>query len=369
MTATAKREAPDSVRLAIVDTDVHHGCSDRSDLYPYLPKVHRDRLAEYGFGTAGFMVAQNGGIRGTRADAQDAVGAGVPGGAVARLDRLQSQLLEACGVDVAVLTGGPVNLTSANTDIDYASALCRAFNDYTIEHWLEQDLRLRLAMNICTQDPHAAAAEIDRVGDHAGVVAVLMPCGAPRPYGQRFYHPIYEACERHGLAIALHFSGEGNGINPPPTSAGYPTYYLEFRAARSSYYQVHLASFICEGVFELFPQLKVAMLECGFGWVPSYLWHLDADWKGLRYQTPWVKRLPSEYAREHIRYSSQPADEPAPPEGLEKTLEWMDAAHTLMFSSDYPHWDFDDPAETFKSISPELRRRIFSENARETFKL
>jgi predicted TIM-barrel fold metal-dependent hydrolase len=195
-----------------------------------------------------------------------------------------------------------------------------------------------------------------------------MPCGSPHPFGQRFYHPIYEACERHGLVVALHFNGEGSGINPPPTSAGYPSYYIEMRLARPPFYQVHLASFIFEGVFEKFPSLKVAMLESGFGWVPSFRWRMDQEWKGLRNQTPWVKKLPSEYIREHIRFASQPVEEPADKEALSKLIEWMDGEQTLMFSSDYPHWDWDDPAVTFSTLSKELRQRIFVDNAQETFR-
>ena len=40
------------------------------------------------------------------------------------------------------------------------------------------------------------------------------------------------------------------------------------------------------------------------------MWHMDADWKALGDQTPWLKRLPSEYFREHIRVGTQPMHEP-----------------------------------------------------------
>jgi predicted TIM-barrel fold metal-dependent hydrolase len=144
---------------------------------------------------------------------------------------------------------------------------------------------------------------------------------------------------------------------------------VEARQARPSFYQAHISSFVFEGVFERYPMLKVAALEGGFAWVPSYLWRMDADWKGLRPQTPWVKRPPSEYVLEHVRFASQPADEPDPPEALGSILEWMHAEQTLMFASDYPHWDWDDPAQTFARLDDTLRTRIMSDNARETFGL
>lgn len=353
--------------VSIIDTDVHHGYREKSDLYPYLPQIYRERLADYGFGGGGGGYANNGGLRGRRADAYDPNDPGDDGTTALDVDKVRTQLLDGAGVDLAILTGAQLYSASAMPDVDYASALCRAFNDFTIEHWLAADDRFRFALAVCAQDPAGAAREIERLGGHPGVVAIVMPCGATRPYGNRFYRPIYEACTRHNLPVALHFNGEGAGINPAPTAAGFPSYYVEIRQARPSFYQVHLASFIFEGVFETFPTLKLALLEGGFGWVPAYRWKMDADWKGLRHQTPWVKRLPSEYLREHVRFASQPIDEPDRPEALPHLIEWMDGDRTLMFASDYPHWDWDDPARTFTTLPAELRRRIFVENARETF--
>jgi predicted TIM-barrel fold metal-dependent hydrolase len=224
-------------------------------------------------------------------------------------------------------------------------------------------------MAICAQDPVGAAEEIDRIGSHPQIVSIMVPCGAPRPYGQRFYHPIYEACERHGLAVAMHFGTEGSGINPPPTSAGYPTYYIESRLARPNFYAVHVNSFIFEGVFQKFPTLKVAMLEGGFAWVPPLMWRMDLDWKGLRHQTPWIDRLPSEILTGHVRFASQPMEEPEDPKAFLQIIEWMHGDKTLMFATDYPHWDWDDPKMSFLTVPDDLRNRIFAENAAETFGL
>lgn len=354
----------------IVDTDVHHGYADKSDLYPYLSKYYAERFADYGFGV-GTSHANNGGFRGRRADTID-VDAEQPdniGASAIDVEDTVTQLLDATGIDIAILTGGSAGAASAMMELDYASALCRAFNDYTIERWLSVDDRFRFTIAICHQDPVGAAAEIDRLGSHPQVCGIMMPCGATKPFGHRFYHPIYEACVRNGLAVALHFGYEGAGINPPPSSAGYPSYYIESRQARPSFYSVHVASFIFEGVFGKFPTLKVAMLEGGFAWVPPLMWKMDLDWKGLRHQTPWVEMLPSEYLREHIRFATQPMDEPDDPNALKQIIDWMDGARTLVFATDYPHWDWDDPDMTLTGFSDDLRRRIFAGNAVETFNL
>ena len=355
-----------STRLTTIDTDIHHGIYSKSDLFPYLSKVTADRFNDYGL-LGGNLYAYNGGVRGYRADVVDAHSPGGLGAAATNIERTLSDLMDGCGVGIGVLTGSSVYSAAAMPDLDYASAICRAFNDFTIEHWLARDTRFRFAMAICPQDPQQAAEEIDRIGDHPGIVAVIMPCGAPRAFGQRFYNPIYEACARHNLTVAMHFATEGSGVNPPPTSAGYPTYYCEGRQARPSFYQAHLASMVFEGWFDKFPTLKVAMLEAGFAWVPAYLWKMDQDWKGLRYQTPWVNCLPSEYVLERVRFATQPVEEPNPPEAIHSIVEWMDGKNTLMFASDYPHWDWDDPQQTLNMLKPEIRQRIFHDNALDTF--
>ena len=352
-----------ATKLTTIDTDIHHGIRSSADLIPYLSRTDADRYASYGAGGGGNLYAYNGGVRGYRADVVEGQSPGGLGAAATNIEMTISDLIDGCKIDIGLLTGSSMYSAAAMPDLDYSSALCRAFNDFTIEHWLARDSRLRFAMAICPQDPAQAAAEIDRIGQHPRVVSVILPCGAPRAFGQRFYHPIFEACERNNLTVSLHFATEGTGVNPPPTSAGYPTYYVESRQSRPAFYQVHLASMIFEGWFEKFPTLKVAMLEGGFAWVPAYTWKMDQDWKALRWQTPWVKRPPSEYVLERVRFATHPLEEPNPPSAIHPVIEWMDGKNTLMFASDYPHWDWDDPRQTLTQLAPDLRHRIFVENA------
>jgi predicted TIM-barrel fold metal-dependent hydrolase len=99
------------------------------------------------------------------------------------------------------------------------------------------------------------------------------------------------------------------------------------------------------------------------------VWRLDADWRSLRHQTPWVKRAPSEYIWEHIRFTSQPLEEPEHPSQLLEVFKWNRAERTLMFASDYAHWDFDSPIDAFPRMPEGLRQRIFYETARELYGL
>ncbi|MFQ5420096.1 MAG: amidohydrolase family protein [Anaerolineae bacterium] len=105
----------------------------------------------------------------------------------------------------------------------------------------------------------------------------------------------------------------------------------------------HIASTIANGVFEKWPNMKFVMIECGVAWIAPVLWRLDADYKALRKETPWLKWLPNEYAKEFMRFGTQPLEQPQKKEHLWAMLESIDGKNTLLYCSDYPHWDFDDP--------------------------
>lgn len=356
--------------IAIIDCDLHQSLRKPEDLLPYLPRVYQERVLDQGFllpGSGYFNVPK----RAARTDLADGCDVPMHDGRQRGDDYelLREMHLDVWNIDYAILTGSNMYSAGVIPDPDYAAALCRAFNDWTLEQWVARDRRFKVALAIATSDPRQAVQEIDRLGDHPDVVAIMLPTGARMPYGNRYYHPIWEACERHWLVVMVHPGAEGAGMAGPPTGVGYPTYYLEVRMARPQMAMAHVASLICEGVFERFPRLKFAFVEVDQFWVAGMMWHMDADWKSLREQTPWVKRLPSEYFRQHIRIGSQPLEEPARPEYLLSMLEAMHAEETLIYCSDWPHWDWDDPATTFPKLPEHLHRRIFAENARELFGL
>ncbi len=343
--------------MAVIDADVHHGgLSMVEALGPHLSRSHREQLEENGYVSGIGPFAYDGGLRGWRDEDVPAVPATQPpGGAVAwDIEATRRRLFEDRGVDLAILTGGPVYGAAAMPDLDYASSICRAFNQWTFDNWLAADRRFRFAMSVCSQDPAGAVAEIERIGSQAEVAAVLLPTGSARHLG---------------LPIAIHAGADGTGNLGPITSAGSPSYLIEEQMMQPGFYQVHLGSLIFEGVFDRLPGLRVVLLGSGVSWVPAYVWRMDNDWKALRYHTPWVQRLPSEYVFEHVRFGSQPLEGPPGDDRLADLLGWIRAGETMLFASHFPRWDGDEPDRVAARLPAQIREHVLAGNARSTFRL
>ena len=124
-----------------------------------------------------------------------------------------------------------------------------------IDVWLGQDARFRGSLTVPMQDPQAAAKEIDRLGSRPDIVQILISAGSRMPYGQEFYDPIWEACERNGLVVGMHFGGIG--IMHAPTSAGWPSYYLEWHTCLSQAFLAHVVSLVCRGDVPEVPRAEI----------------------------------------------------------------------------------------------------------------
>jgi predicted TIM-barrel fold metal-dependent hydrolase len=368
-------DGSDPRRYRLVDCDVHPIMKGgMADLKPYLSQVaqrrlgldERRNLTAVGHREAvsiprNMLYVNQAGVLRDDARAPDGSAPGADPGFTAQ------QLLDANEIDRAVLIGGEVLGLGAMPDPDAAMMIASAYNRWMADTWLSADERFRSTLVVGPQDPALAAEEIHRAAADRRFVAVLLPL-TDILMGQRHYYPIYEAAAEHGLPITVHpNSGEGIFRTSPPMAGGTPTYYVEWHAGLSQVFQANVISLVCHGVFERFPELKVILTEGGLGWIPDVMWRLDKNVKGLRDEVPWVKRLPSEYIADHVRFTTQPLPEPRRRHHLHVLCEIAQAERTLMFSSDYPHWDFDDPRHALTALPAEIRRRVSVDNAVETY--
>jgi predicted TIM-barrel fold metal-dependent hydrolase len=345
----------------IIDTDVHNSLRRKEDLLPFLPRAWHEQFMTYG-GVVSTLWPSPIGVG--RKDAMP--DGGGPAGSDPQY--LIKHYLEPNNVDYAILNNGGT-VPTLQPDVDYGNTLASAYNDHMVEYWLKADARYKGSINVNAADPKAAVTEIERLAAHPDMVQVMIASGARKPYGQRFYHPIYEAAVHYGLPVAMHVGTEGHGVAYPPTPAGYPSRYMEWHNILASNFMTHVNSLVCEGVFEKFPKLQFVAIEGGVAWLPALMWRMDKSYKALRASTPWLRKLPSEYIKEHIRLTTQPIEEPRRPEELLQIFRMIDAEKTLMFSSDYPHWDFDNPKVVLPPMPREMKARIMHGTAMELYGL
>ncbi len=247
---------------------------------------------------------------------------------------------------------------------DLSAALVSAVNDWLAAEWLDRDERLRGAILLPARSPALAVREIERLSGDTRFVQVLLPVSAAMPLGRREYWPVYAAAEQAGLAVGLH---AGSIYHLPLTPSGWPSYYVEDYVSQAQAFQNQLASLIVEGVFVKFPGLRVVLIESGFTWLPSFLMRADKTWRGLRSEAPWLSRAPGDYVREHVRLTLQPVDAPPDPAQLRRVVEMIGSDAVLLFSTDYPHWQFDGDAAIPPGLPPDLVRRMGWDNPLDTY--
>ncbi len=345
--------------LSLIDTDVHTALNHMDELKPYLPAYYRNLTLDLP-GRAGFLSP----IGVQRQDAIPEEG-GIPGSSVSMM---QKQLLDAYQMDYAILNDSSMLGISVHADANYAAVLARAYNDYFAENWLEKDPRILGCVLIAHNNPTEAAKEIKRIGGHRKIVQVIMSSASRSPLGERQYWPIYDAACEMNLPVAVHPGAECSGVANPFT-AGFPTSYFEWHNNLSQNYMCQLNSMICQGVFNQFPNLKLVCIEGGIGWLPHLMWRMDKNWKALRFTVPWLDRQPSQCILEHVRLTTQPIEEPENRQHLLQILEMVHAEKTVMFSSDYPHWDGDCPVHGLPRLPEAMKQAIMFGNAQALYNL
>jgi uncharacterized protein len=346
----------------VIDCDVHHARRTDEELLGYLPKAWRDYVLGPGKGGLVPLTVRDGypnphGFH--RADAYPEDG-GPPGSDLVLMDE---QLLTPNATRRAVLTYGDDMHVSGHHNPYFAVALARALNNWTVERWLDADERLVSSIIVPAQLPDEAAKEIRRVADEPRMVQVLLGDNPTKqPFGHPIFHPIYEAAAETGRPVAIH-AGANDWANPPSTGGGTASTYLEVHTLWPQPVQTHLVSFVVHGVFEKFPSLKLVLVEAGAAWIGPLLWRFDAEYKGLRREVPWLRRLPSEYFADHVWATTQPLELSADREQIIAALSWFGGEDKLVFSSDYPHWDADDLDHLRHRLPEPWHAKIFRENA------
>ncbi|WP_183712927.1 amidohydrolase family protein [Bradyrhizobium sp. ERR14] len=340
-----------------VDCDVHPAVPHLTSLLPYLNDYWRDQVTTRGMvDLISQSYPQSSPIT-ARPDWRPEIGK--PGES---LEDMQRHVFDAFKLEPAICN--PLYGVQMVFSEDLQAAFCRALNDWLAHEWLDRDKRLRGSIVIPTQSVEKAVAEIERCALDKRFVQVLMLVMGDTPLGKRALWPIYEAAERLELPVGIH---AGSAYHNPPTAVGWGSYHIEDYVGQAQAFQTQLTSLIVEGVFAKYPRLKMVMLESGVSWISPYLWRLHKFWRGVRMETPWVDRAPLDIVRSNIRFSLQPFDAPPDEATLIRLFDHMQSDELVLFSTDYPHWQFDGQDALPEGLTPDLVRKIMIENPHATY--
>ena len=342
---------------APIDCDIHPVVPDLAALMPYMDEHWRETVVRRGIDDLTTISYPTRNPLSFREEWRDSTGRA--GTDVAMLGR---QGLDPFGTQMAILNclyGVQVQYSE-----DLGVALCRALNDWIVKEWLDKDARLRASIVVPMQNAEYAVDEINRCAPDRRFVQVMLLVGSDVTLGRRQNWPIYAAAERHGLPIGIH---AGSMYRHPMTPVGWPTSFTEEYVNQATAFQSQLTSLISEGVFAKFPALTVVLMESGVSWLPAYFWRLTKFWKGLRSEIPWVSDSPTSIIRDRVKLTLQPFDAPPDASSVMRLIEHIGSDEMLLFSTDYPHYQFDGDSPIPAGLDKTLAQKIMADNPLRTY--
>jgi len=340
-----------------IDCDVHPTCPSLKALLPYMNDMWAEAVVRRGIDDLTTISYPATNPLSARADWRD--GSGRAGTSVASLG---AQALDPFGSSIAILNclyGVQVVFSE-----DMAAAFCRALNGWIAAEWLDRDPRMRASIIVPMLNAELAVEEIDHWAGDPRFVQVLLLANGESPLGRRGMWPIYAAAERHGLPIGIH---AGSTYRNPVTPVGWPSFFTEDYVNQTPALQSQLTSLLAEGVFAKFPDLTFVLMETGVTWLPAWEWRFTKFWKGVRSEIPWVADPPGSIIRDRVRLTLQPFDGPPKAETVMRVMDHFQSDDMILFSTDYPHWQFEGLNVMPEGMDKALAQKIMADNPLRTY--
>ena len=279
-----------------------------------------------------------------------------------------AESLKVEGVDLAVLYGPGYDMWLDGIDPDLQAGMARAYNRWA-EEMRETSGGLILASGpVPLNDVTRAVEEVRYAYEHLGTRCFW---ARPNPFnqrtlGDRYYDPLWEILQDLDVSFATHeFMGLAG------TSAGSERFssFVEWHSCvHQMEAQMAMLAMIVNGVYERFPRLRVAYMEAGSAWLPSWLHRIEehvelAGWL----ETPECTKDPIEYFKQNCWVATE-CDE----ELVYHVIDEM-GDDRILFETDYPHPDskFPNAVTTFlgqKRLSDESKRKILWDNAMDFYR-
>lgn len=253
-------------------------------------------------------------------------------------------------------------------DVTLEIGLIQAYHRYMADFCGQFPERLKGLIVASTRNVEEAVREIQQWGTSKWAVAVLPLLATDIPADHPDLEPIWQTAQAHDLAIVNH-SFTWN----PPYFPGYQDLWDNIFLGRLASHpwgaMRFIAAFIGAGLMDRYPDLRVGILECGYGWLPFWSKRMDeqATYVG---GTAKLKHRPSDYLKSGRFFCSLEIHEG---EDMFNSVTSFLGDDVLMFSTDYPHSEchFPDSVDhvlQWSSLKPETRQKLFWDNANRYFK-
>jgi len=278
---------------------------------------------------------------------------------------LTKRWMDAMGTDIAVLFPTPMLTLGLHPQIEVEVALARAYNRWLCEHVLAEEPRIRSMLYLPLNDAEASYRIVREFGGKKGVSGFMVTAARNRPVHHNSFMKVYAAIEELGQPLGFHA-----GYNWNEQSMTMMNKFISVHAIGFVFYNmVHLTNWIINGLPERFPKLKVIWIESGLAWMPFMMQRLDNEYMMRTSEAPALKKKPSDYMRD-MYFTTQPM-EITDLAMLEQTFRMLNAETQVLYSSDYPHWDFDLPSTIYDLpfLNEKAKRNILGGNAMRVFNL
>ena len=244
--------------------------------------------------------------------------------------------------------------------------LCWAYNRWLTEEVMpNSDNRFFSMLCLPFNDADETLRHVEEFGHRKHVGGFMVTTVRQAGVHENQYMKVYRAIEERGLVLSFH-----SGPNWHEPIFKCCNRFLSVHALGFSWYNIlHCTNWVINGMGERFPKLPVVWIESGLAWVPFLMQKLDHEYMLRPSEAPLLKKKPSDYMRD-MYYSSQPM-EIQDMQALECTFRMINAETQLMYSSDYPHWDFDLPSTIYDLpfLTEKAKQNILGGTAARLFKL
>ena len=249
-------------------------------------------------------------------------------------------------------------------DPDYLIALTRAYNNYVHEEWLKVSPRFKSVALMPLMDVDESIKEMKRCVTELGYSGVFVAAVGFGLLGEKRFHPFYAEAEKLDTFVAVH------GGHATSESQRYTKFIQRHTIGFPVSNMMQMMHMTYEGVYELFPELRVGYLEGGCTWVPMMLDRMDEEWeKRGWFETPNCKKKPSEYICDgRVYIHAEPSEQLIP-----EVIRVM-GKNKLFYASDWPHWDNEYPENIMhiwerKDLTEEQKQGILRDNSLEMYGL